>query len=61
MIAQQEALISELQQATKYTGFMSAGLVGNCSQVLRILGWALTIYRWCYTPVRKSGEQWLCV
>ena len=31
MIAQQGALISELQQATKYTGFTSAGLVGNCS------------------------------
>ena len=31
MIAQQEAVISELQQATKYTGFTSPGLVGNCS------------------------------
>ena len=31
-------------------------LVGDRGQMLQVLN-----YCWCYTPVHKSGEQWLCV
>ena len=36
-------------------------LVGDCGPVLRVLGWALTIYHWYYNAVEEKAEECLCV